>query len=219
MPGVPGFWVAAGLSLNGFGGAGGLGRTIAEWITAGETELDVHGYRAVAVRRRVPQPVARSRPPGARCTSTTTGCATRSIPTSGAGPNRTGPLHERLQEQGAVFGAKNGWERARLLPARAAVAASRRGPARVRLDRPPYFDRLAEEHAAFRERVGIIDMTSFGKIEVEGPGALALLERVTDNRIDRRAGQRRLHAVPQHDAAGSSPTSPSPGSPPTGSGS
>ena len=46
MPGVPGFWTAAGLSLNGFGGAGGLGKTVAEWISAGETELDVTGYRA-----------------------------------------------------------------------------------------------------------------------------------------------------------------------------
>ena len=44
------------------------------------------------------------------------------------------------------------------------------------------------EHEAFRERVGIIDMTSFGKIEVSGPGALALLERVADNRIDRPVG-------------------------------
>ena len=46
MPGVHGFWMAAGLSLNGFGGAGGIGKTIAEWITAGEPELDVTGYRA-----------------------------------------------------------------------------------------------------------------------------------------------------------------------------
>ena len=30
MPGVRGFWVAAGLSLNGFGGAGGLGRSLAD---------------------------------------------------------------------------------------------------------------------------------------------------------------------------------------------
>ena len=46
MPGVPGFWMAAGLSLNGFGGAGGIGKTIAEWMTSGETELDTHGIRA-----------------------------------------------------------------------------------------------------------------------------------------------------------------------------
>ena len=30
VPGVPGFWLAAGLSLNGFGGAGGIGKAIAE---------------------------------------------------------------------------------------------------------------------------------------------------------------------------------------------
>ena len=34
----------------------------------------------------------------------------------------------------------------------------------------------------------MIDMTSFGKIELEGPGALPLLERVCDNRIDRPVG-------------------------------
>ena len=39
-----------------------------------------------------------------------------------------------------------------------------------------------------RERVGIFDMTSFGKLEVSGPGALSLLERVCDSRIDRPVG-------------------------------
>ena len=39
-----------------------------------------------------------------------------------------------------------------------------------------------------RERMGIIDMTSFGKLEVSGAGALALLEEVCGNRIDRPVG-------------------------------
>ena len=46
MPGVPGFWVAAGLSLNGFGGSGGLGRALAEWMSDGEAQTDVSAYRA-----------------------------------------------------------------------------------------------------------------------------------------------------------------------------
>ena len=103
-------------------------------------------------------------------------------------PRRTSALHERLQDEGAVFGAKHGWERADYLepgrPWRRAGADQRR----FGWTRPPYFDVLAEEHRAFRERVGIIDMTSFGKIEVSGPGALALLERAAGNRIDRPAG-------------------------------
>src|SRR5207247_9597945 len=45
VPGVRGLYMAAGLSLNGFGGAGGIGRAIAELVTTGETELDLHPYR------------------------------------------------------------------------------------------------------------------------------------------------------------------------------
>ena len=56
MPGVPGFWVAAGLSLNGFGGAGGIGRALAEWIIDGEPELDVTSYRAWRFGPAYPDP-------------------------------------------------------------------------------------------------------------------------------------------------------------------
>src|SRR5207244_5209355 len=45
VPGIGGLFMAAGLSLNGFGGAGGIGRSLSELITTGETELDLHAYR------------------------------------------------------------------------------------------------------------------------------------------------------------------------------
>src|SRR5207248_2160654 len=45
VPDVRGLYMAAGLSLNGFGGAGGIGRAIAEMVTGGETELDLYAYR------------------------------------------------------------------------------------------------------------------------------------------------------------------------------
>ena len=87
-----------------------------------------------------------------------------------------------------MFGSKNGWERADHLrpgqPWRRA-GADQRG---YGWTRPPWFEAVGEEHRAFRERAGMIDMSSFGKIELEGPGALPLLERVCDNRIDRPAG-------------------------------
>jgi 4-methylaminobutanoate oxidase (formaldehyde-forming) len=184
---VPGYWTAAGLSLNGFGGAGGLGKSVAEWITEGETELDVTGYRAwrfgVAYRdprfaqetaREVYRYYYRLRYPFDA--------------DEWGRPRRLSPLHGQLQDLGAVFGTKNGWERADYFePGR----ASRRAGADQRafgFAEPPWFERLRVEHEAVRERVGIIDMTSFGKIEASGPGALALLERVADNRIDRPVG-------------------------------
>jgi 4-methylaminobutanoate oxidase (formaldehyde-forming) len=93
-----------------------------------------------------------------------------------------------MQDLGAVFGAKHGWERPEHFepgrPWRRAGADQRR----FGWTRPPWFDLQAEEHRAFRERVGIIDMTSFGKIELNGSGALPLLERVAGNLIDRPVG-------------------------------
>jgi 4-methylaminobutanoate oxidase (formaldehyde-forming) len=93
-----------------------------------------------------------------------------------------------LQEAGAVLGSKNGWERADYFqpgrPWRRAGADQRA----FGWTAPPYLDRVEAEHTAFRERAGIIDMTSFGKTEVEGPGALALLERACCNRVDRPVG-------------------------------
>jgi glycine cleavage system T protein len=187
MPGVPGFWMAAGLSLNGFGGAGGMGKTAAELITAGQSELDVQGYRpwrfgspyrdpgfTTAAAREVYRYYYRLRYP---------------LDTDEWGrPQRLSPLHGRLQELGAVFGTKNGWERADYFRPGQAWRRAGADQREFGWTAPPYLDLLAAEHRAFRERVGIIDMTSFGKIEVSGPGSLALLERVADNRMDRSAG-------------------------------
>jgi aminomethyltransferase len=40
------------------------------------------------------------------------------------------------------------------------------------------------EHQAVRERVGLFDLTHLGKVEVAGPGALALLQGVVTNDVD-----------------------------------
>lgn len=187
VPGVRGLYLAAGLSLNGFGGAGGIGRSLTELITSGEAELDLYPYRPwrfgpVHHDHRYVAELARE--------------AYRYYyylrypydSDEWGRPRRTSALHERLQDQGSVFGTKHGWERAEYFepghPWRRAGADQRR----FGWTKPPYFDLLAEEHRAFRERVGIIDMTSFGKIDVRGPGALALLERVAGNRINRPVG-------------------------------
>jgi glycine cleavage system aminomethyltransferase T/glycine/D-amino acid oxidase-like deaminating enzyme len=187
MPGVRGFWLAAGLSLNGFGGAGGLGKALAELVTEGQAEVDVQPYRpwrfggpyrddafAAAGAREVYKYYYRLRYP---------------YDVSEAGrPKRLSPLHERLVDLGAVFGTKNGWERADYF--RPGEPSRRAGEDQRAFGwaRPPWHDRVAVEHAAMRDRLGIIDMTSFGKLEVSGPDALPVLERVCDNRIDKPVG-------------------------------
>ena len=187
VPGVTGLYMAAGLSLNGFGGAGGIGRCLAELITGGETDLDLYPYRpwrfgpvhrdfryAAELAREAYKYYYYLRYP---------------LDSDEWGrPKRTSALHTRMQDLGAVFGVKHGWERPDYFqpgkPWRRAGADQRA----FGFTRPPYFDQLAEEHRAFRERVGIIDMSSFGKIELSGPDALPHLERVAGNLIDRPVG-------------------------------
>ena len=50
------------------------------------------------------------------------------------------------------------------------------------------FEATAVEHRAVREAVGVMDMSFMAKILVQGPGALALLDRVSVSRIDRPVG-------------------------------
>jgi 4-methylaminobutanoate oxidase (formaldehyde-forming) len=187
VPGVRGLYMAAGLSLNGFGGAGGIGRAIAELVTGGEPELDLYAYRPWRfgqVHRD-----ARYAAELARESYKYYYLLRYPFDSDEWGrPKRTSALHSRLQDLGAVFGVKHGWERPDYFePAR---AWRRAGPDQraFGFTRPPYFERLAEEHRAFRQRAGIIDMSSFGKVEIEGFGALSLLERVAGGRIDRPVG-------------------------------
>ena len=187
IPGIRGFFLAAGLSLNGFGGAGGIGKAIAEWVTGGETELDLTSYRAWRFGgvHRDPSFAAEQ----AREAYRYYYLLRYPFDQDGWGrPKRVSALHGRLQELGCVFGAKNGWERAEFFepgrPWRRAGADQRA----YGWTRPPWFERVGVEHAAVRERAGLIDLSSFGKIEVSGPGALALLERACDNRVDRPVG-------------------------------
>jgi glycine cleavage system aminomethyltransferase T/glycine/D-amino acid oxidase-like deaminating enzyme len=187
VPGVPGLYMAAGLSLNGFGGAGGIGRSLAQLITAGEGDLDLYGYRPwrfgpVHREHRYAAELAREaykyyyylRYP---------------FDSDEWGrPRRTSALHSRLQDLGAVFGSKHGWERPEYFEPGRRWRRAGADQRKFGWTRPPYFPHLAEEHQAFRERVGIIDMSSFGKIELSGIGALPLLERVAGNLIDRPVG-------------------------------
>ena len=187
MPGVRGFWVAAGLSLNGFGGGGGIGRTVAAWITSDDPGVDIAPYRAWRFAGTY-----RDREfAGALARETYADYYRLRFPYDSdvAGrPRRLSALHERLEQAGAVFGTKAGWERADLHNPGQPARRGGRLPRERGWERPDWFDRVGEEHRAVRERAGLIDLSSFGKIEVSGPGALALLQRAAANEMDRAVG-------------------------------
>jgi glycine cleavage system aminomethyltransferase T len=102
---------------------------------------------------------------------------------------RLSPFYGRHVELGAEFVVGAGWERPQWYGANAALVppdapwARREGWA-AQLWSPIE----GVEHLATRERVALFDVTAFAKLDVSGPDALAFLERVFANRIDRPVG-------------------------------
>jgi aminomethyltransferase len=48
---------------------------------------------------------------------------------------------------------------------------------------PVQYEGIREEHSAVRRHVGMFDVSHMGEVEVEGPGALAFLQRVLSNDV------------------------------------
>ncbi|MDM8518290.1 FAD-dependent oxidoreductase [Desulfobacterales bacterium HSG16] len=187
-PGLKGFWFACGLSMNGFGAAGGIGKAIAEWMIEGETELDLYGYHAWRFGRNYRDPHY-----AASCARECYKYYYRTMYPNDEDtymrPRRITPFHHRLQDLGAVFGKKNGWERVNYFDEsgtwrRAGEDQRKWGGWK----QAPCFETVAKECAGFRERVGMVDMSSFGKIEFKGPGALTLLDRICVTDMDKPPG-------------------------------
>jgi glycine cleavage system T protein len=188
VPGLKGFYVAAGGSDNGIAGGGGVGKLIAEWILEGETDIDTH---EMDVKRFGPHLTDKSFLVE-QCREVIRYYYHLRYPhdeNEWGRPLRTSPFYDRLQDRGAVFGLKNGWERVNYFdPGRPwrQAGADQKGWG---WHRPPYFDQIGVEVRAAREKVALFDMTSFGKIRVQGPGALNLLQKLAANNLDQPVGR------------------------------
>jgi len=207
VPGVRGFWAACGLSHTGFGAGGAIGEVIANWIVNGEPPYDVTEMNA----RRF-GPIMEDRAYAAeRARESYKYYYVLRYPhdeNEWARTKRLSPLDSRLMALGAVFGEKNGWERVNYFERSDLTGLvkppwsegehggdlsglSRRMGAEQKgwgWSRPAFFEQVGEEHRAARQRAAIWDMTSFGKIDLQGSGALALLQRLADNDVNKPVG-------------------------------
>ena len=187
MAGVRGMWMMAGISLNGYGGAGGMGKLLAEWIIEGEAPMDVYAYRATRFGNYYSDPVYAAD----RTVESVKYYYRMRFPHDEhetARPHRVSPVHFRLMEKGAVYGEKFGWERVNYFEPGKESRRMGEDQRQFGWNKPPFFDRVGQEHVATRERVTLFDLTSFGKIEVKGKGALPLLQRLTDSDINKPVG-------------------------------
>jgi 4-methylaminobutanoate oxidase (formaldehyde-forming) len=99
---------------------------------------------------------------------------------------RLSPVYPRLRDLGAALGEKFGWERPNWFGSNEQGAPSGNTPAGWA--RHNYSRAIEVEHTATREAAGLFDFTSFGKYELEGPGALRQLQALTDNEMDKPPG-------------------------------
>jgi 4-methylaminobutanoate oxidase (formaldehyde-forming) len=182
---VRGFWVAAGFCAHGLAGAGGMGRLVAEWIVDGRPHLDAWEMDSRRFGRHYisrEYTLARTR----EVYSTYYDVKYPGHERSAGRPLRLSPAYVRLEELGANFGEKSGWERANWFEPNAARGDESLRPRgwAGRLWSPA----IEAEHRACRETAALFDFTSFAKIEVRGRGSADFLENLTDNRVARRVG-------------------------------
>ena len=93
------------------------------------------------------------------------------------GVRRT-PLHDRHAANGACFGETAGWERANWFAPEGVEPTYE-----FSYTRQNWFEYSAAEHMAVRENVGLIDMSSFAKIRVQGPDAENVLNNISANDV------------------------------------
>ncbi len=171
-------FVAAGFNSVGIQSAGGVGAVMADWVIDGHAPRDLW---AVDIRRTF------------RFESEPSFLSERISESLGLlyamhWPFRQyesargileSPLHSRLDEAGAVFGATAGWERPNWFAPNGVERSYR-----YSYGKQNWLEYSGLECAAVRDRVGLFDQTSFSKFEVSGPDALSVLNRLSANEID-----------------------------------
>ncbi|UWQ90300.1 FAD-dependent oxidoreductase [Rhodobacteraceae bacterium M382] len=180
-PEVPGLFLMGGMNSTGIALAGGAGMAMAEWIMAGEptmelNEADIRRFGPEmnvlgALEARIPEVLGRHYDiayPG------------RSMDT--ARGQRRSPIHSGLQQVGAKFVSRAGWERVEHF-------GGDENHLPLTFEAPKWRDQVGAEVAACRDGAAILDQSAFGKIMVQGPDACDFLNRVCAADMDVAAGR------------------------------
>ena len=171
-PEMDNVWVAAGFNSIGIQSAGGAGMALSQWMEAGEKPFDLGD---VDIARM--QPFQGNKHYLFERSKETLGLLYADhFPyrqkATARGIRRT-PFHAHLEAHGAVFGEISGWERANWF-----ADVGQKRDYEYSWGRQNWFDNVAREHRAIRTGVGMYDMSSFGKLRVEGREAEAFLNYV-----------------------------------------
>jgi len=183
-PELRGFFTACGLNSLGILLSGGVGSLMTQWILDGEPPMDVTG---MSVDRTMPFMTNRSfrAERGVELLGALFGDSAFPSWKPWSGRNvRRSVIHDRLADAGADFMVLSGYEVPEWF---ADEGVSHERPQGWGRDQS--FDAQANEHRAVREAVGVMDMSFMAKILVQGPGAEALLNRVSTSNVSVPVGK------------------------------
>ena len=182
-PEMDNVWVAAGFNSIGIQSAGGAGQALAAWMDADEKPYDLSD---VDISRM--QPFQGNKYYLFERSKETLGLLYADhFPfrqkATARGIRRT-PFHQHLLDQGAVMGELAGWERANWF-----VNEGQMPEYEYSWKRQNFFGNVAAELGAVRTNVGMYDMSSFGKIRVEGRDAVGFMNYVGGGHYDVPVGK------------------------------
>jgi glycine cleavage system aminomethyltransferase T/glycine/D-amino acid oxidase-like deaminating enzyme len=181
---LSGFWVAEAVWIT---HSAGVARAMAEWLVEGQPRTDVHEcelYRFEDVQLASGYVRARS----AQNFVEVYDIVHPLQPSEQLRPLRVSPFYARQQELGAVFLEAGGWERPHWYEANAPLVDALEVPERDAWSARYWSPIAAAEAHATRNGVAMYDMTPLKHLEVAGPGALALLQRLTTNNLAKSVG-------------------------------
>ena len=182
-PELDNFWVAAGFNSIGIQSAGGAGMALAEWMDSGSKPFDLGD---VDISRM--QPFQGNKKYLFERSKETLGLLYADhfpfLQKKTARNIRRTPFHYQLLNQGAVMGEIAGWERANWF-----ADKGQKRSYEYTWKRQNWFENAAREHRSIRENIGMYDMSSFGKIRIEGRDATKFLNFIAGGQYDVEIGK------------------------------
>ena len=183
-PELDGYFVAAGLNSLGILSGGGVGSVVASWIVDGVPPVDT---AHIAVDRTATYETSRKF--RAERTVEQLGVLFGDAvwpswkPSTGRNVRRS-VLHDRLTAAGGHFAQSAGWEFAEWY-----AQADEHPVTRLGFGRPESHSVVRREHNTIRHAVGMMDMSLMAKFIVAGPGAAAVLSRLSANNVTAGLGR------------------------------
>ena len=181
------YWLAAGCQI-GIGWGPGLTRELARWMVHGAADISMRDYDPRRFGR-----YADNSETGKHYQITKAKedyLLRHEIPFPhfnrlDGRPVKPSALFDRLKDQGAVHEEVFGWERPRWF-ARDGVAEQRDY---YSFKRNPVHDVVSAEVKAVRDAAGIMDISAFSKIEISGPSAASIMDRLAPNKLPSEPGR------------------------------